>query len=379
MKIREALLYYGLRLMKFRDAREPNLAELGTGAIANILVVSCTALGDTLLSTPAISSLRARYPKAKITVLIHRAYLDLFSGHADVSDWIPYDGGYHHFFSLIARLRRAHFDLAVILHGNEPQATPLSYLSGARFIFKLPNISRFRFLLTNREPVRNWGDFPHGIDQRLAVAELAGAPAVTQRMTLPRHEHAEEQLAAWLHQQGVRENECLIALQPGASTTSRRWQAARFREFIARELDANSDVRIVVTGSKAELRLAQRITEGIDSRRILVTSGVIPLLWLPSLLRRCKILITGDTGTMHLAITVGTPVLALFAVSDHRRSGPNYDLDKHKVIQKWRTCDPCLSKKCPFPEPICMENISVDEVLAVAKEMLARQITAVAH
>ena len=74
---------------------------------------------------------------------------------------------------------------------------------------------------------------------------------------------------------------------------------------------------------------------------------------------------------MHLAITVGTPVLALFAVSDHRRSGPTYDLEKHRVIQKWRTCDPCLSKRCPFPEPICMENISVDEVFCAARDMIA--------
>ncbi len=211
------------------------------------------------------------------------------------------------------------------------------------------------------------------------MAELGGAPAVTRRMTLPRNQHAEDQLAAWLHQQGVRENERLVALQPGASSTSRRWQAVRFREFVARELDANPDVRVVVIGSQAEYRLAQRITEGVDSRRVLVTSGVIPLWWLPPLLKRCKMLISGDTATMHLAITVGTPVLALFAVSDHRRSGPNYDLDKHQVIQKWRTCDPCLSKRCPFPEPICMENIKVDEVLAVTKEMLARQLTVPAH
>jgi ADP-heptose:LPS heptosyltransferase len=65
---------------------------------------------------------------------------------------------------------------------------------------------------------------------------------------------------------------------------------------------------------------------------------------------------------MHIAAFAGIPVVALFAVSDARRSGPAYDLERHTVIQKPRTCDPCLSKRCPYPLPICMENITLDEV-----------------
>jgi hypothetical protein len=60
----------------------------------------------------------------------------------------------------------------------------------------------------------------------------------------------------------------------------------------------------------------------------------------------------------------------LFAVSDWRRSGPAYDLDRHVVIQKWRTCDPCKSKKCPYAEPLCMENITVDEVFSAILSIL---------
>lgn len=85
---------------------------------------------------------------------------------------------------------------------------------------------------------------------------------------------------------------------------------------------------------------------------------------------RMSALVTPDTGALHLAVAVGTPVIALFAVSDWRRSGPAVALEKHTVIQKWRTCEPCLSKRCPYPEPPCMDLISVDEVETACRQRL---------
>jgi ADP-heptose:LPS heptosyltransferase len=71
---------------------------------------------------------------------------------------------------------------------------------------------------------------------------------------------------------------------------------------------------------------------------------------------------------MHLAIAVGTPVVALYAAADARMTGPYYDNDRHTIIQKHRTCDPCLGKKCPFQW--CMVNISVEEVLSAVVKTL---------
>ena len=106
--------------------------------------------------------------------------------------------------------------------------------------------------------------------------------------------------------------------------------------------------------------------------RAWASAGQLPLIALPDLLRRSSLLVSGDTGPMHLAVTVDTPVIALFAVSDPARSGPGYDLDKHIIIRKWRTCDPCFSKNCPYAEPICMDNIAVEEVVAAVDTILSR-------
>ena len=142
---------------------------------------------------------------------------------------------------------------------------------------------------------------------------------------------------------------------------------------------ARPDLRFVVTGSPAEVSLCREVASGIEAvapviggTRAWASAGQLPLIALPYLLRRASLLVTGDTGPMHLAVTVDTPVVALFAVSDPARSGPGYDLDKHVIIRKWRTCDPCFSKNCPYAEPICMDNIAVDEVVAAVDTILSR-------
>lgn len=370
LHLRENLLYGFLRVACAFDRRVPNPAELGTPAIRRILAVSSTAIGDTLLSTPALRSLRLAYPDAQIALLVNAPYLELFSSLPHVDELIPYHGGWRRFFRLAGQLRRHRFDLACILHGNEPQATPLAWLSGARFIFKLPNTSRFRFLLTNSREQLGWDNFEHGIDQRLAIARLAGGAPTDRRMELAISATARTQLAERLAARNVAADAPLVALQAGASTNSRRWSPARFVELARRLLAARPGLRIVLTGSPAERALAERIDKEISDPRVWNSAGELPLPLLPALVERCTLMVSGDTGPMHLAVAVGTPVVALFAVSTATRSGPAYDLDRHIVIQKWRTCDPCLSKNCPYAEPICMENISVDEVHTAVSRLL---------
>lgn len=370
--LRESLLHAALRLLRAHDRRRPDPAELGTPAIRRILAVSSTALGDALLSTPALRSLRLAYPAARISLLLNPAYFALFRDHPQVDELIAAPRGWRRFFRLAWALRARRFDLACILHGNEPQATPLAYLSGARFIFKLPNTSRFRFLLSNRQPVRTWEDFAHGIDQRLAVARLGGGAATDRRMELPVTAAAQSQLTAWLSEAGIDAAAPLLAFQAGASTASRRWAPARFAELGRRLSAAAPEASILLTGSPEESALATAIAAACDRPRVHAIAGRLPLSLLPALLERCRVLVSGDTGPMHLAVTVGTPTVALFAVSDSRRSGPAYDEDRHIVIQKWRTCDPCSSKRCPYPEPLCMDNIDVDEVAAAVLTVLAR-------
>ena len=376
LRIRETLLFNILKLIHRFDKRTPDFSELGSQKIQRILLVASTALGDALLSTPAFHAMRQTYPWATITLLLNKRYIEIFSGHPDIDEFILYEGGYQKFFRLARSLRERGFDLVCILHGNEPQATPLAYFSGARFIFKLPNTSRFNFLLSNPTPVLNWKDFKHGIEQRLKVAALAAANSEEMRMILPVLDEDKIAITRELEQVGIASLARIVGFQVGASTTSRRWPQANFVELANQLLVEHDDLAIIITGSPNELTLcaqtATLIKEKNPARQIWVSASQISLKLLPALLQRCAVLVTGDTGPMHLAITVGTPIVGLFAVSDATRSGPAYDLDKHQVIQKNQTCDPCLGLRCTYPEPICMENISVDEVRLCVEKILKR-------
>jgi ADP-heptose:LPS heptosyltransferase len=198
-------------------------------------------------------------------------------------------------------------------------------------------------------------------------------------MTVPMSPAGDDALNSALAERGWQEA-TIVGFQPGASTMSRRWPRSRFIASAAALAKIYPELRFVVTGSPAEAALCQEVAAGIEAAgplsggvRAWASAGQLPLIALPALLKRVSLLVTGDTGPMHLAVTVETPVVALFAVSDPARSGPGYDLDKHIVIRKWRTCDPCKSKNCPYAEPICMDNIAVEEVTAAVDTILSRK------
>ena len=365
----DALLLAAMRGLHALDRRERGTSAFDPERVRRILVVSSTAIGDTLFSTPAIRAVRERYPEATIVALFNAQTLDLFGNNPDVDGIVPYYGGYRRFFRTILALRRHRFDLALIFHGNEPQATPMAYIARVPFIFKWPNTSENRFLLSNGGPVRTWDDFPHGVDQRLAVAALARCDPKRRPMILPLAEGGREAADRLLREEGVGEADLLVGFQCGASTLSRMWFPDRFAELGRRLVRESDHVRIVFTGSPAEREYCIKIAREIGDLTI-VAAGRLPLSAVPSLLARLRVLVTGDTGIMHMAVAVRTPVVGLFAVSDPSRSGPYYDLDRHVIVKKPRTCVDCVSKRCAYQK--CMEAIEVEEVFQAMMRILAR-------
>jgi len=361
----DVLLFLQLKFLKFFDGRQTDLKYFAPEAVKNILVVSSTAIGDTLLSTPAIRAVRERYPRAKIAAHFNIKNMELFENNPHIDEIIPYYGGYKKFFRTIMKFRKHKFDLALILHGNEPQATPMAYLSGARFIVKAPNTSEYRFLLSNRKQTLRWEDLTHGVEQRLKTAELAGCTISDKRMVLPIEKDGESAVNEFLENNGIRDTDSIIGFQAGASTLSRMWFPDRFAGLGKRLIKSYPELKIIITGSPEEYDHCRKIANAIGEKAI-VSAGEIPLKYMPSLLRRFRVLVSGDTGIMHMSIAVGTPVIALFAVADPQKSGPYDDMEKHTIIKKDRICDPCVSKKCKHQT--CMENISVNEVFDAIRQ-----------
>jgi len=369
----DGIVYLLVKGIKAFDRRDTDLKYFDPDKVKSILVVSSTAIGDTLLSTPAIRAIKERYPDTKIIAHFNIKNMELFENNPHIDGIIPYYGGYKRFFKTVREFRRNRFDVALILHGNEPQATPMAYLSGANFVVKLPNTSKYGFLLSNTTSHLQLptSEFVHGIEQRLKVAALIGCSNKDKRMVLPVDRDDEDAVSGFLKSEGIKDDDMLIGFQVGASTVSRMWFAERFVELGKRLITAYPTTKIVITGSPDEKKYCEQIDREIGGR-VIVSAGKLPLRQIPALVKRFKVLLTGDTGIMHIAIAVGTSVAALYAVADYRITGPYYDTEKHRVIQKWKTCDPCMSKKCEYQE--CMENISVNEVFKAVTDIIGKKV-----
>lgn len=362
----ESLLYWALRLAKGVDRRDDRLEAMDPAAVRCVLLISSTALGDTVLSSAALAPLRSRFPNARLVGLVHWRYLDIFGQCQELDRVVPYYGGWHRFLATVVALRQERPDVACILHGNEPQATPLAYLSGVRWIVKLPNTSRFRFLLANRDEVLGWGQLGHGMMQRLAVARLVGADTAGARMALPVIPAAVREAESFLADANL--VGCpLVGFQCGASSRSRMWPANAFAALGRQLQERYPKLGIVLTGSPDEASYLQGIAKDMGGN-VVVAAGTLSLAALPELVRRLAVLVSGDTGTMHVAVAVGTPVVGLFAVSHPAASGPAQDMERHQVIHY-----PCLDPKVrtKSDDPAWIARIPVVEVFDAVERYLA--------
>ena len=371
----DGLLFLSMKLLKSLDYRDTDLNHFDPERVRNILVVSSTAIGDTLLSTPAIRAVRKRYPRAKIVAHLNRKNMELFENNSHVDSIIPYDGGYRRFLGTVREFRRHKFDLVLIFHGNEPQATPMAYLSGARFIIKVPMSGKYGFLLSN---THNGFDDPmrqHVIDLRLKAASFAGCGEENREMTLVVGKDQELLIERHMEILGLPKDAIIVGFQVGAASGYKAWPGKSFVE-LGRRLTAESpEIHIVMTGSQQERDICDSVAERIGKKAFSV-AGDTPLKLAGAMIRKMKVLVTNDTGPMHMAIALQVKTVSLFCPTNVRNVGPSQDLHLHRVIKKEKPCDPCVAKK-GCEKPFCMELITVDEVYGAVKELLSERAPAV--
>lgn len=326
-----------------------------------ILVFSNTALGDTLLSTPALVSLRRAFPEARLALFVHKNFLPLFEGGDYVDELLPFYGGYNRFGETVRRLRAWKPDTALLLHSNGPQDIPMAILSGARVVLKHPNDSSYRHYLSQQ--LESKGE--HIIKERLDVIRALGVAETVTRMALPARYQAAIPDPLRLEFGG----RPVIGFQVGAANIYKMWPVERFAE-LARRLTADGKTTVVVTGVGQESELADRIVAACPEGRVVNACNRYSAAELPWLLKQFDLLVSNDTGTMHLAIALEIPTLCLFGATESRLIGPYQDHDRHRVIQKSGVeLIRHIAKAKRSDEG--MRLIEVDEVEHAVKEMLA--------
>ena len=341
----------------------------------NILVINLMHIGDLLLVTPVLRTLRANYPKARISLLADQKLADLvaYNPHIDECLLIDKKGKDDHFgsfFQFILRLRRKHYDLVINLHRNE-RASALAAFSGARRIvgYSKPGFSLFfNQVLPNKKAVM------HQIHSHFEV--LTKAAGVTKiddggiEMQLP---PGAEESAARIWQANYPAGKKVIAFNIGASWKTKRWLDSYFAETADRLMDRGYGIAFFGGPMDTELvekTIAQMRHKDSDSLRIF--TGKVSLGELAALLRRCVLFITTDSGPMHVGVSQNVPIVTMFGASPVPGFYP-YDA-KDILIKTPEKCHPCGIHECPRQgeeNMACMKNIPVDTVLHYADELLA--------
>lgn len=326
----------------------------------HILLVRFGAMGDTLLMTPLIRALRSKHPDARITVVTKREYASLFQHNPRVSEVIGLEPG-GSLAELGRRIRAAGPTHRLDLHGSL-RSRALRWRVGGRWTsYPKHRLARAALIRLKRDRYRDRRPVAERyFDAARELEVLPDGGSLELFLPRPALEDAERFLAQ--HNLGLRRQ--LIALAPGASRATKRWPTHHWIALARRLLEAGNDA--VIVGGPAELAVGEEIARAAaDAGGIGSAAGAFDLPGTAALLKRARALVAGDTGAMHLATAVGTPVVALFGPTVEAFGFFPYRA-KATVLQRDLACRPCSAQggaRCPLKHHRCLQDLQPADVL----------------
>ncbi|HEV8537409.1 MAG TPA: glycosyltransferase family 9 protein [Bacteroidota bacterium] len=328
--------------------------------VRKILVIKLRAIGDVLLSTIVLDNLRAAFPHARIHFLTERPSREVIEGNPNLDGVLIFDGKYEHGLGLIVKVRRKQFDLVIDLFGN-PRSALVTLFSGARY--RVGYRFKWRKYCYNIVVEPRGGEV-HNAEFNLDALRKMEVSIIARDISFPLDAAAEQFAESFAAEAGL-SGKRVIALNPGGGWYTKRWRIqhfARLGDLIAEEFDA-SILLIWGPGEEEDASVIQSIMRS--------KSVVIPrtnLKQLAALLKRCSVLVTNDSGPMHIAAAMKTSVVAIFGPTNPDLQGP-FGV-KHEIVQNQQLlCLGCNYTKCPIGNP-CMEDLSVDDVFRSFKMLM---------
>ncbi len=339
-----------------------------------ILVIRLDRIGDVVLSTPVLSVLRDAYPHAFIAMMVRPECEDIVRGHPALNEVIVYekDGQHRSVWGTMRfarQLRRHDFDTALVLHPSN-RSHWIPWL--ARIPVRIGYARKGGWLLTHRLPHTKQEGSWHEAEYTLEVLRPLGIAATNPVPYVAVDPRANERITALLAEAGIGPDDRLIAIHPSASCVSKRWMPSRFAQ-VADRLIAEQGARICIVAGPSDTRYAQEMAQAMQ-QPALNTAGKLAIRELAALLSRCRLLISNDSGPVHIAAALGVPVVDIFGRNQRglspKRWGP---LGKgHVILHKEVGCVTCLAHNCDI-EFLCLTSLSVDEVYRAAVSVLERR------
>lgn len=332
-----------------------------------IALVKLSSLGDVVHALPVAHALRHHFRHVHLTWIVEARELAILNDHPDLDVVVPVDTRLwrrliwapdgvrqvgQKLSRLTERIRRARFDVAIDLQGLVKSGLLTAYTGAPlRIGFALSHCREPLNALFTTHRVRPTSDAVHVVDQYLSLLEPLGIRSRDAPVfRLPSDPEAERRVDQYLAEQGVKRQDRLVALNPGAGRPAKRWPPEHFAK-LAERLAVEASARVLLLWGPDEERMARAIAGSMTARPLLAPPTTIPEL--TALLRRASLVVAGDTGPLHLAAALGTPAIGLYGPTRAARNGP---YGAH-----------CRSLQSPDGS---VAFISPDEVFRVAAELL---------
>jgi ADP-heptose:LPS heptosyltransferase len=334
------------------------LEEFDPQGARRVLLINSTALGDLLFSTPAIRALKETFPDWRLDLLVNPAYASLVAHNPYLERLLPFPGRSWRLWGLRRELQRGHYDLAIILHGNDPEATLLAWAAGSpRIIGSAGSPLSFAYAarVAKEDPLE------HAIERRLNFVRLLGADTTDKRMQLFLPPGEAERAEVLLTGHFGFKPPLLVAFHPTGSGRYKWWPGESFAALGNYLHEAYGASFLIISG-RQDRPEAEALAARLQ-KPSLVTGGRLPLATVAGLLSHCRLLVANDSGPLHMALALGVPSLALLGADHPRRVGP-YQVDWGAFIyRKEEVCsqEHCLNHKCP--DNRCLQNIQVADVV----------------
>jgi len=363
--------------------------------IEKILVRGLNWLGDSIMSTPALQRLREARPRAHITLLAPEKLAELWQDQPfldSVLTFAPTQTIWH-----VARLLRAeNFSEAVAFPNSIRSALELRLAGiprriglarpGCGFLLtralpprpdarpmRILSAGKIRRLIARHAPPATIPSIAHHIHDYLYLTAELGA----SREPLPPRIFVDTERTTIVSQKlrlkNVREGRPWFGLNPGAEYgPAKRWPAERFAAA-AMALQKETKCRWLIFGGPKDMELAEKVTTEIryvthEADGAINLAGKTSLKELTAALKICRLLLTNDSGPMHLAAAVGTPVVVLFGSTSPELTGPTFSPNA-QIVRTPVSCAPCFRRECPI-DLRCLSGIEIDQVLAAARRIL---------
>ena len=338
-----------------------------------VLVIRLDRIGDTVLSLPAFEAIRERFPDAKISVMVRPYTQAIVERCSVVDEVIPYfyeEKGRHGSllgcWRFIREIVKRRFDVAFVLHSGVREHL-LSFLAGIPCRIGLDK--HVSFLLTKKIPDLRRTGLKHESEYALDVVRAFGIEVTRKRrLSLTTFPEDGVQVERFFSEAGWHTDDPILAIHPGASCSTKRWPRGHFLE-LARLLLAQTSYRVVVVGGKNEANLGQYLSSRTEGK-LLDLTGRLTLKELMFLLKESDLLVSNDSGPVHIAAAVGTRVICLFG---RRQAGFNALRWKplgegHVVLQKDVGCLVCVTHACTTDFE-CLKSLKAAEVFLAIELM----------